>query len=600
MCTLAGNTNIVDETDRIFGLNGPFRFYVTDGSTVGDVFTGAPGNDSNLGLSSNTPKATLRSVLDSWDLDPEDFVYIDTGTYLFQSNDVAEVRLNNRGAAGEPVTILGSPNGAVMDGSLLAIGEAVYTLIEIKAPYVEVNQVNLLRAAIKATATNIVLRNMHVDSGSIELAGRLGSLDTFILTNGTVKVSGEEASVLNGSVRDGSLEMSGPLTVLKNTLVAGSVSPLVKIAGTNISVINNTFVAERTTIEQEGADSRSVVRNNIIIADGALGTAFAIDRKGGVVLSDYNLFKLRNGAWFGSAQGGLWERLIYWQQKSGQDTNSIATDPQFANEASGDYHLRSVVGRYSGGMWVTDVVHSAAIDAGAPLDVYTNESAPNGDRINIGAYGNTEQASRSRISPWVYAITMNDGGVVRGTESLRWTAGAMDPTNRVILQYSSDAGTNWVTIVAGLPAMSGEYVWNTATAANSLDALWRVMLEGDPGVVDQSDSIFNVRNDVRNFYVNDASTNGNVFTTVPGSDLNDGRTPATPKATLINLLATYDTEANDTIYVDTGVYTSTVAYVYWSRGGSTNGNLTIRGSTNFIAGGAVLRQANKSPGISLC
>jgi hypothetical protein len=591
---LMGNTNVWDATDTIFGLNGPFRFYVNDSNTVGDVFTGAPGNDGNLGLSSNTPMATLRRVLDLWDLDPLDFVYIDTGNYLFTTNDLAEVRLNNRGAVDEPVTLLGSPNGSVMDGSSLAIGESVPILIEIGAPYIEVKQVNLRRAIIEAVATNVVIRNMQVEDGHVLLTGRSGLLDYFIVTNGTVYVSGEESIVSRGSIHDGSLTLIGAETLLMNTVVDGSESPLVTIAGTNVSVINNTLVAGQTAIQQLGADSRSFVRNNIIVANGSLGTAFAIDKKGGVVLSDYNLFKLQNGAWFGRAQGGLWERLIYWQQKSGQDTNSISTDPLFANEAGGDYHLRSLGGRYADGVWVTDVVHSAAIDVGAPLDVFTNEPAPNGDRINMGAYGNTDQASRSRFNPWVYAITMNDGGVIRGTETLRWTAGAMDSTNRVILQYSANGGSSWINIVTGLPAFSGEYVWNTLTASNTLDALWRVVLEGDPGVTDQSDSIFNIRNDVRSFYVNDAVTTGDVFTSAPGNDSNDGRTPSTAKATLQNLLATYDTEANDVIYVDTGFYTSSVINVYWSRGGSNNAPLIIRGSTNVNSSGSVLRQSSKN------
>ncbi|HMO98566.1 MAG TPA: right-handed parallel beta-helix repeat-containing protein [Kiritimatiellia bacterium] len=592
---VVGATNVVDETDRTFGLNAPFRFFINNTSTVGNVFTTAPGDDNNLGISSNFPKASLRSLLDFWDLDPEDSIYIDTGVYLLTTNDInTEARLNQAGSAQHPVSVIGSPNGVLWDGSALKIGPFIRTVLIIGAPYMVWENISVRSGLIEGRGTNIILRNWSVNDGSIQLSGAQGTVESFYLTNALIEVVGRDIRVEAGYVINGSLRLAGTDAYLGNTVVAGEVSPLVTIEGTNVTVVNNTLVANRTAIRQLGGDSRSTLRNNIIIANGAPGTAFAIERQAGVVFSDYNLFFLRNGAWFGGAQDGLWERLLYWQERSGQDTNSLVADPLFANEAGGDYRLRSVTGRWQGGGWVVDGVHSPAIDAGAPFDSFSRESAPNGGRINIGAFGNTEQASRSRTTPWVYAITMNDGGVLRGTNTLRWLAGAMDPTNRVILQYSANAGTNWTTIVAGLPALNGAYSWDTTTASNTLDARWRVVLEGDPSVVDVNDSIFNIRNDVRGFYVNNASTNGNVFTTAAGNNANDGRTPATPKATLENLLATYDTEPADTIYVDTGIYTSSVIQVIWSRGGDSNANMIIRGSTNVAAGGTVLRRPTRS------
>ncbi len=56
------------------------------------------------------------------------------------------------------------------------------------------------------------------------------------------------------------------------------------------------------------------------------------------------------------------------------------------------------------------------------------------------------------------------------------------------------------------------------------------------------------------YYVNDASTVGDVYCTAPGNDANDGKTPATPVASLTGLLALYTFHPGDTIYVDTGAY----------------------------------------------
>jgi len=45
--------------------------------------------------------------------------------------------------------------------------------------------------------------------------------------------------------------------------------------------------------------------------------------------------------------------------------------------------------------WLFDVVNSPCIDAGDPGSDYSLEPAPNGGRINMGAYGNTQYASKS-------------------------------------------------------------------------------------------------------------------------------------------------------------------------------------------------------------
>lgn len=77
---------------------------------------------------------------------------------------------------------------------------------------------------------------------------------------------------------------------------------------------------------------------------------------------------------------------------------NIHEDPLFFNDWSEDYHLQSQYGRYDSGsgIWVTDGRHSPCIDTGDPSGSYGEEPLPNGDRINMGAYGGTRQASKGR------------------------------------------------------------------------------------------------------------------------------------------------------------------------------------------------------------
>jgi hypothetical protein len=87
---------------------------------------------------------------------------------------------------------------------------------------------------------------------------------------------------------------------------------------------------------------------------------------------------------------------------------NIDTDPCFAQLGywieeplelvEGDYHLQSQVGRWDPNQndWVYDANTSSCIDAGDPNSQIGSEPYPHGDIINMGAYGGTIQASKSK------------------------------------------------------------------------------------------------------------------------------------------------------------------------------------------------------------
>lgn len=88
-------------------------------------------------------------------------------------------------------------------------------------------------------------------------------------------------------------------------------------------------------------------------------------------------------------------------------------DPLYYDKPGHDYHLQSEGGRWNGANWILDLVTSPCIDAGDPASDYSNETFPNGGRVNIGAYGNTGTASRSGVFTLAYAAGANGsiGGV---------------------------------------------------------------------------------------------------------------------------------------------------------------------------------------------
>ena len=77
--------------------------------------------------------------------------------------------------------------------------------------------------------------------------------------------------------------------------------------------------------------------------------------------------------------------------------SDITADPQYADRDKHDYHLKSKAGRWNGSSWVNDNISSPCIDAGYSFSDYSYEPEPNGNRINIGPYGNTKYSSKSEF-----------------------------------------------------------------------------------------------------------------------------------------------------------------------------------------------------------
>ncbi|AKB52849.1 hypothetical protein MSBRW_3596 [Methanosarcina barkeri str. Wiesmoor] len=70
--------------------------------------------------------------------------------------------------------------------------------------------------------------------------------------------------------------------------------------------------------------------------------------------------------------------------------------PLFVDQENHDYHLQSRGGTWNGKTWVKYKVSSPCIDSGYSSSDYSKEPEDNGNRINIGRYGNTIYASKSK------------------------------------------------------------------------------------------------------------------------------------------------------------------------------------------------------------
>ena len=119
-----------------------------------------------------------------------------------------------------------------------------------------------------------------------------------------------------------------------------------------------------------------------------------------------------NGSDFDSVAEGHLSVEYTLTQKGFAGSGNISSDPLFADAPNGDFHLKSTNGRFNPitEEWENDEVNSPAIDAGNPSSDYSNEIEPNGGRVNLGCYGNTPEASKSKAN-----------AVVNETALISWT-----------------------------------------------------------------------------------------------------------------------------------------------------------------------------------
>ena len=171
--------------------------------------------------------------------------------------------------------------------------------------------------------------------------------------------------IIDCTFTDGHGEWGGGIACNENS------SPIIK----NCTISGNLTYQEGGGIYC-GASSNPIITNSIIVGnetEEADGSGIACFGGSAPVITYSDI----QGGWTGEG--------------------NIEVDPCFADVAKGDYHLKSQAGRWDPNTqsWVKDSVTSPCIDAGDPASPIGLEPFPNGGIINMGAYGGTEEASKS-------------------------------------------------------------------------------------------------------------------------------------------------------------------------------------------------------------
>ncbi len=288
-------------------------------------------------------------------------------------------RDSNPGTEDQPFATIQKGIDAAKDGD---------TVIVAQGTYVENIQFN---------GKNIILRstdplNPDVVANTIIDGNQTGPAVTFANTeNETCVLSG--FTIRNGTgsrgagVSGGNYGARTQATLRNNVITGNSGGGVVFFDG----LIENNVLTGNTNGGLSYCDG--VVRNNVVVRNAGTGGLWSC---GGMVVN--NTIADNSGAGLTYCDGSIHSCIVWGnlgeggvqidggsiptfssiQNWTGGGEGNIAAFPYLVNPLKGDYHLATC---------------SPCIDSGYPASAYQNEPQPNGGRINMGAYGNTSEAT---------------------------------------------------------------------------------------------------------------------------------------------------------------------------------------------------------------
>ncbi|HDR04181.1 MAG TPA: hypothetical protein ENN84_02905, partial [Candidatus Marinimicrobia bacterium] len=245
--------------------------------------------------------------------------------------------------------------------------------------------INIGEGSTSAFINNDFLNNIATTSGGALYLG--GSANPEILKNhfsensaesngGALSAAGSASGILENNlfVNNSSNQLGGALVFAENASTAITNNTIAynhaKMIGGGMAFSESSPTLNSNIIWGNSADTGS---NQIYLANDSADPNFKYsDIEGGK-----DAFVLAAGAYF-----------------SGDYRFNIDIDPLFTDAANSEFTL---------------MAGSPAIDAGDPSLDYSNEPLPNGGRINMGAYGNTEFAALSQGNrTWFVEKSGND------------------------------------------------------------------------------------------------------------------------------------------------------------------------------------------------
>ncbi|HEV8292420.1 MAG TPA: right-handed parallel beta-helix repeat-containing protein, partial [Tepidisphaeraceae bacterium] len=400
------DTATSDVSNAAFSIGAAITIYfVNDGTVAAGDWTTAVGNDANNGLSPATPKASIRAILETYDLGPGDIIRVDNGSYTLTTN--IPITANDSGVLIEGYHDVANPTGR----ALINRGSTTGWAFEMSGgDDVTIDHMQITGGAygIGSTLTSdsdrLSVTNSIIFSNSSAGIAMLASNDglivsgsTFFSVSGAVQptgliIDGTGASITNNDIRDHSnfgISVTGGGSLISNNDIRGSSRGIT--AGTPSTVTN------RITI------SGNVIHDNL---------TFGIDAARFVLISGNKIYR----------HEGTNDAAINMT-----DSTSEARDNVVFDNYNGIFAAANVVI----GNRVYNASNNAILAGGASLvqgnSVYSNRVGIattnnfNGRMTNNRVYGNT-----------LYGVQLNGAGFFGGGNPLVINNTIYEPTATAI------------------------------------------------------------------------------------------------------------------------------------------------------------------------
>jgi hypothetical protein len=345
-------------------------------------------------------------------------------------------------------TLTGGSHGVRVSGS----GPIIFFISQnlITANGVEVSDASAAGGGINAVGANPVILNNQVSNNRSGWGGGIyinGGVDSVYLVQGNLiednragsdraggvwltspgglftwnLVRGNRAAtLLNYGYGGGLLVLSGQAELNRNVYANNGTPSLgggIAIEDAAQAVLRHELVFQNTTqdggagVYVSGTNTQATLNHCTIAGNSTQGV-----EGNGVYVWFGGTAQVTNSIIWGNSNNQLYVdpgaalTMTYSDSQNFPGTGNIVVDPLFADPLTDDYHLKSRRGRWNPAtsQWVTDAVQSPCIDAGNPLSPFDQEPFHNGARTNMGAYGNTPEASKSLCDPmtglWYYFL----------------------------------------------------------------------------------------------------------------------------------------------------------------------------------------------------
>jgi hypothetical protein len=296
--------------------------------------------------------------------------------------------------------------------------------------------IRLARSGIAVTGSAATIRNCRFSGSATQGSTAVALNAASAEIDGLVMLGLPQQQ----SIATGVSAFAGSSVVLRRALVAGNALPGPAVYGLDSAVeLDRCTIAHNASPFPAGAgmdstagqhalrlvESTAVVTNSILWQNDS-GFGCQVGLEDSTLTVSYS-----------DLQGGsdLVRRLrstLNW------GAGMLDREPLFADAEANDYQLKSWFGRWdaAAGDWVADAVHSPCIDAGDPASDRSLEPLPNGGRVNLGAQGNTPEASLGVLD------SDHDGDLLSGY--FEYAALLTDPREADTDADGMDDGWEWL------------------------------------------------------------------------------------------------------------------------------------------------------------